>query len=170
MSPVFSYYLSGANALVNREKLLTLGGFNEFFAPFYQEDLDLSLRAWELGWVCFYEDAAQCRHEVSKTITAYHEHRYIQVINTRNKLILHYLHLRNFQLILWICSQVLIFPFRWALGQPWYYSGMRLFFERFKAIQLGRQKFNKLRAQYDSRLPLKEIKKRIRNSVENPTL
>src|SRR5690606_5363757 len=35
-------YLSGANALIRREKLMELSGFDEVFSPFYCEDVDLS--------------------------------------------------------------------------------------------------------------------------------
>ncbi|WP_462220134.1 type IX secretion system plug protein, partial [Ferruginibacter sp.] len=35
---LYTLYLSGANALVNRKKLIELGGFDEIFSPFYIED------------------------------------------------------------------------------------------------------------------------------------
>ena len=50
----------------DKNKLIELGGFNELYAPFYVEDYDLSLRAWRLGYKCYYEHFALCRHQVSK--------------------------------------------------------------------------------------------------------
>jgi GT2 family glycosyltransferase len=43
-------YLSLACALVDREKLVALGGMNEIFSPFYWEDVELCIRARLAGW------------------------------------------------------------------------------------------------------------------------
>ncbi|RRN77012.1 glycosyltransferase family 2 protein, partial [Pseudoxanthomonas sp. SGD-10] len=60
-----TFYLSGAIALIDNRKLKELNGFNELFNPFYGEDQELSIRAWRMGWECYYEHEAICRHEVS---------------------------------------------------------------------------------------------------------
>src|SRR5574337_937420 len=61
---LYTIYLSGANALLDKKKFLEIGGLNESFAPIYVEDYELSLRAWRLGWKCYYEHSSICRHKV----------------------------------------------------------------------------------------------------------
>ncbi len=88
---VYTYYLSGANALIDRQKLLLLGGFNESFSPYYYEDVDLGLRAWRLGFKLYFEEKAVCRHLKSATISQEPSDK-VKVIYKRNKFCLHYLH------------------------------------------------------------------------------
>ncbi len=98
---LYSMYLSGANAFVDREKVVLLGGFNELFAPFYSEDYDLSLRAWRMGWKCYYDDSAICRHKVSASIRQSHRKKNIKVVASRNKMYLHAIHLNSFKRFQW---------------------------------------------------------------------
>ncbi|MCU0394681.1 MAG: glycosyltransferase [Chitinophagaceae bacterium] len=98
---IFSMYLSGANALMDTRKLRTLGGFDEIFSPFYVEDYELSLRAWRMGWICYYEHQAICRHRVSVTIKSQRRKRFVDTIYDRNKMILHALHLQGWRLLAW---------------------------------------------------------------------
>lgn len=96
-----SFYLSGANALVSREKILSIGGFNELFSPFYVEDTELGIRAWRRGWVCYYEHQAICRHQLSASVKTAAQAHYVKEIYNRNKLFLHALHLPQAKLLLW---------------------------------------------------------------------
>lgn len=98
---LLSMYLSGANALVDREKLVALNGFNEIYAPFYVEDFELSIRAWRLGWNCYYEHFAICRHQQSVSIKAKNKKKAINTIYYRNKMYLHATHLSGLQKFLW---------------------------------------------------------------------
>lgn len=88
---IYTYYLSGANALIDRQKLMLLGGFNESFSPYYYEDVDLGLRAWRLGFKLYFEEKAVCRHLKSVTISQEPSDK-VKVIYKRNKFCLHYLH------------------------------------------------------------------------------
>lgn len=96
-----SMYLSGANALVSTEKIKKLGGFNELFAPFYVEDAELSLRAWRMGWRCYYEHKMYCRHKESVTIRSKNRKSYIKRVYNRNKMLLHSIHLPGGLLVVW---------------------------------------------------------------------
>jgi GT2 family glycosyltransferase len=98
---LYSIYLSGANAFVDRKKIIELKGFNELFAPFYVEDFELSLRAWRMGWKCYYEHHAVCYHKTSVTIKKKKSKNYIRQIYNRNKFFLHAIHLNSFQLAQW---------------------------------------------------------------------
>ena len=58
-------YLHGAAMVVRRDIFLSLGGFDPLF--FYQEDNDLSYRAWRSGYSCWFEPRAEVHHLGSQT-------------------------------------------------------------------------------------------------------
>ncbi|MFN7793417.1 MAG: glycosyltransferase family 2 protein [Cyclobacteriaceae bacterium] len=117
---VTTLFLSGGGALVDREKLNMLGGFDEIYAPFYYEDTDLSVRAWRLGWRCYYEHNAVCRHPASTTINKFNKKRRIWITTQRNKLIFHSLHL-NTQSKLFLYSRQAITLVIQAVALRWKY-------------------------------------------------
>ncbi|MFY9308001.1 MAG: glycosyltransferase [Bacteroidia bacterium] len=94
-----SFFLSGANALMDRKKLLELNGFDEIYAPFYFEDADLGIRAWRVGWKCYFEPASVCMHELSSTISKLKSQK-VKTIIERNRIQFNYLHLSGTQLFL----------------------------------------------------------------------
>ena len=58
---LYTMYLSGANAFMDKEKFMLIGKLDEIFSPFYVEDFELSLRAWRLGFTCYYDYESVCR-------------------------------------------------------------------------------------------------------------
>jgi GT2 family glycosyltransferase len=96
-----TFYLSGAIALMDTKKLKAMSGFNEMFNPYYCEDQELSIRAWRLGWKCYYEHNAVCRHEVSASTKNHNHKRAIKKIHFRNRYYVHYLHMHGMDLRLW---------------------------------------------------------------------
>jgi GT2 family glycosyltransferase len=96
-----TFYLSGAIALMDTKKLKAMKGFNELFNPYYCEDQELSIRAWRLGWKCYYEHNAVCRHEVSASTKLHNHKRAIKKIHFRNRYYVHYLHMSGNDLFLW---------------------------------------------------------------------
>ena len=96
-----TFYLSGAIALMDTQKLKAINGFNEMFNPYYGEDQELSIRAWRLGWKCYYEHDAVCRHEVSASTKNHNHKKAIKRIHFRNRYYVHYLHLQGMDLKLW---------------------------------------------------------------------
>ena len=162
---IYTYYLSGANALVNREKLWALKGFNELFSPFYNEDLDLSLRAWESGYKCYYQQDAACLHAVSSTIKKHHQKKYVKQIATRNKIMLHYLHLNGFRLYLYLSLTAVSLTYRWLGGKFHYYKAVLLFLQNYKALKACKTSFiteAKARQQY---IPFITVKHNIQSSL-----
>ena len=82
------------------------------------EDTDLSMRAWENGWRCYYEHEAICRHPASTTINKFHKKRNVWITTQRNKLILHELHLTKISKLIWNSRQAITLfvqamVFRW---------------------------------------------------------
>jgi O-antigen biosynthesis protein len=55
-------YCSGASLLVRAEVWEALGGLDERYYPAYFEDVDMCLRAAELGWQVWYQPASRVRH------------------------------------------------------------------------------------------------------------
>ncbi|MBC7523488.1 MAG: glycosyltransferase family 2 protein [Flavobacterium sp.] len=101
-------YLSGAIALIDSKKLKELGGFNELFSPFYGEDFELSLRAWRLGWKCYYHHESICRHEIAGSTKNYEKKYWIKNIYFRNRYFVHYLHYNGFDLFFWLLQVIII--------------------------------------------------------------
>jgi GT2 family glycosyltransferase len=105
-----TFMLSGANSLVCRENIQVLNGFDELFAPFYWEDVDLSVRAWKMGWKCYYEPNSICIHPTSSTIGKIFKKRAVKIVAERNKYFLHLLHLESNQLF-WYRMKILFKSF-----------------------------------------------------------
>lgn len=82
-----SLYANGAAMAVSRDKYLALGGFDTLYAPFYSEDLDLSYRAYQRGWIVRYEPESRLDHEHGATIGARYDRAYIDRVSTRNRIL-----------------------------------------------------------------------------------
>lgn len=82
-----TFFASGGGAAFHREKLLSLGGFDEIFNPFYWEDIDLSYRAWNTGWKIIYEPCCIVLHPSYGTIVASFKKERIDFISRRNQFI-----------------------------------------------------------------------------------
>jgi len=62
-------FASGCASVYRVSMLQELGGFDEAYAPFYWEDVDLSYRAWKRGWQSLYQPAGLVYHQHSATIS-----------------------------------------------------------------------------------------------------
>ncbi len=124
-----TFYLSGANAIINRNKLNELEGFNELFSPFYHEDLDLSIRAWRLGWPSYYEPLSICYHNPSSTIKKNSSKSFIKTVSTRNRILLHYIHLNSVGFYLWFFNFVITLSLKFLIGKQFYFNALKLFFQ-----------------------------------------
>lgn len=157
-------YLSGGSSLIDRRKLQLIDGFDEIFAPFYVEDLELSIRAWRAGWKCYYEHRAICRHPVSATISNYHKRRKIWIITQRNKLILHSLHLENRSKLLWYLRQSITFIFQGIVFRWKYHEAFFQFLKRRDAIKNSKTKYKNLFG--DKLLTIEQIMEDMRLRLE----
>ncbi len=121
-----SYYLSGANLLADRKKLLELGCLQELFNPYYNEDVDLSLTAWRAGYRLYYVDTACCRHPNSVTIRREGQDK-IKRVSKRNKFILHYLQYEGLELRYYLFKLAVKSLFRQLKGDARYVASYREF-------------------------------------------
>ena len=117
----FTLFLSGANALVDRKKLIQLGGFDERYSPYYMEDVDLSVRAWRNNWKCFYEEESVCYHKFSETISKHNSKSLVKRVSRRNKFIFHDIHLEGSKRATWKTENVLNLLTRWLVLDVDYY-------------------------------------------------
>lgn len=168
---LLTFYLSTANALIDAEKLKNIGGFYELFSPFYCADIDLSIRAWQLKWTCYYEHNAVCRRQVP-TSTKNHEAAEMEkVIPYRNWLYLQALHLNGFKLIAWYFQITIteLLP-KLITGQTWVWKSYKDLFENRDSIKAYKERIKSLLQKNDSRKTIFNVVEKIRNSVKNKNL
>ncbi len=91
--PWLTLFATGGSSMFDRRRFLELGGFDESFAPFGWEDVELSLRAWKRGFEVHYEPGSAVWHQFSSTIKPAYSRRYVRTIYERNRLLAHWGHL-----------------------------------------------------------------------------
>lgn len=91
--PWLTLFATGGSSMFDRSAFLDLGGFDESFAPFGWEDVELSLRAWKQGYEVHYEPRSAVWHQFSSTIKPAYSGRYVRTIYERNRLLAHWYHL-----------------------------------------------------------------------------
>lgn len=119
-----TFFLSGANALVDRVKLMELGGMNEIYSPFYMEDVDLSVRAWRRGWKCLYVPTAKCTHAPSSTIAKTSPSDTVRIVSRCNKMLFHLFHLEGASLFRYQIYLTANYLLRWAFGDKQWYKAL----------------------------------------------
>ncbi len=138
-----SFFLSGANALMNREKLWQLGGFDELYAPYYYEDADLGIRAWRVGWKCYFEPKSICMHAISSTIGKLKSEK-VKIIIERNRIILNRLHLMNGQLLFFKCWLWIRCFSKLIKGNTTIYKAILLFRKELPLLEKSKQNIEQL--------------------------
>lgn len=168
---LYTLYLSGANALIDAAKLRELGGFDELFSPFYSEDLELSTRAWRLGWKCYYEHRAICRHRLSATTKNYKTPQWVKRVYFRNRFYFHAIHFDGLASFLYYCQITLIdlLP-KLLVGQFWIWNSYRDLFSNRGLIARRKAEFKKLMDRHNSRVSLFTVVSNIRQSVKNKNI
>jgi GT2 family glycosyltransferase len=93
-------YASGGSMACRKEMFLKLGGFLPVYKPFYDEDLDLGIRAWRRGWQTFFDPESKVVHDHQEgAIKSYFPKREVRVIRYRNRFFSLWLHLSTSKLI-----------------------------------------------------------------------
>jgi len=155
-------YLSGANALVDSKKIKAIGGFNELFSPFYCEDFELGLRAWRLGWKCFYHHASYCMHEQSATTKNFKTKNWVKSILFRNRLFVHSIHLEKKDRIFW-GLQIIFFDcmFLWIGFKFYFYKSVYLFLCSRTQLKKSRTEMGILMKKYHSSRSVEDVAQEI---------
>lgn len=82
-----SLYACGGASVYNKQKYLSIGGFDPLYRPMYTEDLDLSYVAWKRGWKVMYEPRCVVYHHCSHSSSRAFSQRRKYLNDTKN----HYL-------------------------------------------------------------------------------
>jgi GT2 family glycosyltransferase len=141
---IYTSYISGANALLNKNHFLRLGGFNELFSPFYVEDFELSLRAWRTGLKCYYEHQSVCRHKTSTTIKSKSRKSFIRMISNRNKWYAHAIHLSAGRRFLWMIQLIPEILFQTILLKTYYLKAFGQYLKNLDRIKSSREELKKI--------------------------
>jgi GT2 family glycosyltransferase len=155
-SALYSFFLTGANVLIDRKKLMELGGFNELFNPYYGEDVDLGLRAWRLGYKCYYEHSAICRHPNSATIKKEPPEK-IKIISSRNKMYLHFIHLNRFELFFYQIKLIFKVTFRVLILDVKYLKSFWMFINSMNRCLSSKKRFRELQQAKNFYLSIKDV-------------
>ncbi|WP_443936974.1 glycosyltransferase family 2 protein [Pedobacter sp. MW01-1-1] len=165
---VYTAYLSGANALVDAKKLKELGGFDEIYSPFSYEDFDLSIRAWQVGWKCYYEHQATCYHHISGSTKTQIKATFIKKIYYRNRYIFQHIHLHGIRRVLWPLQRFFteLLP-KLIVGKFWVMESFEAYKMQKEAILASEEKLKMLKQKYQSTLTICDIIQLINKSIEN---
>lgn len=163
---VLTAYLSGANALVDAKKLKELGGFDEIYSPFSSEDFDLSLRAWQLGWKCYYEHRSSCFHHVSGSTKTQIKSNFIKKIYYRNRYILQGIHLYGLRKKFYPLQQIFteLIP-KLLTGKTWVWDSYQDYLAHQEKISTSKARLHKLKEKYNSTLNVSDVMVIINQSV-----
>lgn len=163
---LYSFFISGANALVDRKKILAIGCFNEIFNPYNWEDVDLGIRAWRLGFKIYYESSSYCRHPNSATIKN-EPNKKVKVISKRNKMYLHYLHFTGFELIYFMIFLILKTIFKTILFDKYYLKSFYLFVKNIPNLNKYKNSFKSLQRVMKCNKSVKRIVKDIKSGINS---
>ncbi len=164
-------YLSGANALIDAKKLRDIGGFDEIFSPFYCEDFELGLRAWRLGWKCYYDPKSYCIHDHSSTTKNYRTRNWVKAIFFRNRLFVHAIHLSRRKLAFWFVQITFIdMLFMWIGLKFYYYKSFGMFLNNLKPVLQSRKKMSELMTSQNSTISIDDVINKMNKMLEGQTI
>ena len=164
-------YLSGANALIDTKKLKDIGGFDEIFSPFYCEDFELGLRAWRIGWKCYYDPKSYCIHDHSSTTKNYRTRNWVKAIFFRNRLFVHAIHLSSIRLVFWFLQIAFIdMLFMWIGLKFYYYKSFGMFLNNLKYARQSRKKMKQLMDRYNSTTSIDDVINKMNRMLEGQAI
>lgn len=82
-----SSWASGGSAAYSKKIWQDLGGFDNMYAPFYWEDVDISFKALKAGYEILWEPKALVYHNHETTIKKSFNKEYIDWVKQRNQLL-----------------------------------------------------------------------------------
>jgi O-antigen biosynthesis protein len=88
-------WAGGGSCAIDRRKYLELGGLDVLFDPFYCEDTDLSLRAWQHGWKVLFAPESRVHHEHRATSKRLFGEAFVNETLRRNMFLLQWANLRD---------------------------------------------------------------------------
>lgn len=144
------HQFQNAVGMYRRQNFLDLGGFCGLFAPFYFEEVDLSFRAWKLGYRILYCPEAAIRHYTDdSSISAAHKTRERKA---QHRIHQYYMFWKNISHPRWILLHLLSLgiriPISWTWGDWAFYRALAGGW-RNRAALLEKRRWIQERAQLD---------------------
>ena len=93
--PVLVPFVPTSHAAYSRQKLLSLGGFDDLYRPIYWEDVDLCYRAWQRGWRVIVEPSSVADHALQGTTRRIYSPLAIQSIYWKNRFLFIWKNIRD---------------------------------------------------------------------------
>lgn len=159
-----TYFHSGANALVDRQKLLELDGFDETFDPYYYEDDDLGWRAWRIGYKLYYDHSVYCYHRKSSTIDR-EPSKKVYRIYKRNKFYYHYIHFDGVELWYYMIKQGVKAIVRAIAFDSNYTASYLLFMKSLRKLNATKRKFRELQKSKNVNYSMRDIVRIIKTDL-----
>ena len=104
-----SLWTSGGSSLIDREKFEELGGFDEVYAPFYWEDIDICWRARKKGYICIFEPESTVDHYHEEgAINKTYNDSFIKSVSYKNQFIFVWKNISNYE---YIMEHILFLPY-----------------------------------------------------------
>lgn len=101
-------WAEGGSSIFDRQKLVSIGQLDEIFTPFYWEDIDLSYRAWKMGYEVFFDPSFVVEHHHESTIGSFYSKQKIATVSYRNSFLFTWKNLTDPGLII---SHLFFLPF-----------------------------------------------------------
>lgn len=98
--PGINGWAEGGACLIDKEKYIKIGGFDNLYSPFYWEDIDLSYRAWKTGYQVLFDPSIVVVHHHESTIGKQFGKGKIKEIAYRNQFIFIWKNMTNHKLLL----------------------------------------------------------------------
>lgn len=80
-------WAEGGSCILRKKYFDELGGFDQIYAPFYWEDIDISYRAYKAGWKILFDPGVVVEHHHESTIGKYYSKEFIDKTSFRNQFI-----------------------------------------------------------------------------------
>jgi len=106
-------WVSGGSGIFDKNKFNQLGGYDEDYAPFYWEDIDLCYRAWKSGYLCQFDSGLKVNHFHEKgAIKSSKSESFIKIVSYKNQFLFVWKNISDYNLlirhILWLPYHLLL--------------------------------------------------------------
>ncbi len=88
-------FASGGSMALKKSMFESLEGFFPIFHPFYYEDFDLGVRAWQRGWRTLFEPRSVVVHAEEGSISENTQREKVRCIQRRNGFLFEWIHISN---------------------------------------------------------------------------
>jgi GT2 family glycosyltransferase len=122
--PLLSFAAIGAFSAYDREKFLSIGGFDPLTAMY--EDIEISYRGWKRGWLIKYEPRSIAYHDASQTMKRRYTRHSLNRLSRRSRILMHWILLHDRSMfgmhVASIATRLLLswlwfdWSFYWAIG------------------------------------------------------